>query len=75
VISAAVFAGWFLALLQQVQVQVPDKGMSSAHFVYIPGCIILGIVLGWMLGARAARAEAAVERKKAAARAARAPED
>jgi hypothetical protein len=75
VITAATLSGWFLALLQQVQVQVPDKGMSSAHFVYIPGCIILGIVLGWMLGARAARAEAAIERKKAAARAARTPED
>jgi hypothetical protein len=68
------FQGWFLALLQQVSVQVPDKGMSSAHFVYIPGCVILGIVIGYVLGARAARAEAAVERKKAAARAARPPE-
>jgi len=59
------------ALLQQAAAQVPDKGMSSAHFVYIPGCIIVGIVLGYVLGARAARAEAAAERKKAESRAAR----
>ena len=67
--------GVVLALLQQVTAPGPDKGMSSAHFVYIPGCIILGLVLGWVLGARAARAEDAVERKKAAARAARPPTD
>jgi hypothetical protein len=73
-IAAYAFLGWLAALLQQVPVQqCPDKGMSSAHFVYIPGGIVLGIVLGWILGARAARAEAAVERKKAAARAARPP--
>ena len=70
-IAAYAFVGWLLALLQPVANQCPDRGMSSAHFVYIPGCIVLGIVLGWVLGARAARAEAAVERKKAAARAAR----
>jgi hypothetical protein len=69
-IAAATF-GSLLALLQQVANQCPDKGMSSAHFVYIPGCIILGIVIGWVLGARAARAEEAVARKKAEARAKR----
>jgi uncharacterized membrane protein YbjE (DUF340 family) len=75
VIAFAAIHGFVLALLQQATAPVPDKGMSSAHFVYIPGCIILGLVLGWILGARAARAEAAVERKKAAARAARPPAD
>ena len=74
-IAAYALVGWLLALLQQVPAQCPDKGMSSAHFVYIPGCIILGIVIGWVLGARATRAEAAVERKKAAARATRPPAD
>ena len=70
-IALALLHGSLLALLQQAAAQVPDKGMSSAHFVYIPGCIIVGIVLGYVLGARAARAEAAAERKKAALRAAR----
>jgi len=70
-IALALLHGALLALLQQAAAQVPDKGMSSAHFVYIPGCIIVGIVLGYVLGARAARAEAAAERKKAESRAAR----
>jgi hypothetical protein len=70
-IALALLHGSLLALLQQAAIQVPDKGMSSAHFVYIPGCIIVGIVLGYVLGARAARAAAAAERKKAELRAAR----
>jgi len=69
--TLSLLAGSLLALLQQAAPQLPDKGMSSAHFVYIPGAIILGIVIGYVLGARAARAEAAVERKRAEARAAR----
>jgi hypothetical protein len=28
--------------------------MSSAHFIFIPGVLIVGIVIGWVLGARAA---------------------
>jgi hypothetical protein len=75
VIALGVLEGWMLALLQQVSAQVPDRSMSSAHFVYIPGCVILGIVLGYVLGTRAARAEAAAERAKATARAARTSED
>ena len=27
---------------------------TAAHFLYIPGVLILGIVLGWILGSRAA---------------------
>ncbi len=59
-----------LALLQQAS-PCPDKGMSSAHFIYIPAMILVGLVLGFIVGSRAARAEAAAERKKAEARAAR----
>lgn len=40
--------------------------MSSAHFVYIPLAIGLGVYLGWMLGARSVRqAYAAEERRRA----------
>ncbi|HEY3354963.1 MAG TPA: hypothetical protein VGQ83_17045 [Polyangia bacterium] len=60
------------ALLQAAATQCPDKGMSSAHFIYIPASILLGIVLGYLIGGRAVRAELAVEKKKAEARAARA---
>jgi hypothetical protein len=27
---------------------------SAAHFIYIPGILVLGIVIGWILGSRAA---------------------
>jgi hypothetical protein len=27
---------------------------TAAHFLYIPGVFILGIVVGWILGSRAA---------------------
>jgi hypothetical protein len=27
---------------------------TAAHFLYIPGVLILGIVIGWILGSRAA---------------------
>ncbi len=27
---------------------------TAAHFFYIPGVLLLGIVLGWILGSRAA---------------------
>jgi hypothetical protein len=46
-----------------------------AHIIYIPGVLLVGIVIGWVLGGRAARdAEAArkrAEESKAARRAAR----
>ncbi len=27
---------------------------TAAHFLYIPGILLLGIVIGWILGSRAA---------------------
>jgi hypothetical protein len=30
---------------------------SAAHFIYIPLCVMVGIFLGWLLGARTAQAE------------------
>jgi len=29
--------------------------MSAAHFIYIPSVLLVGIVIGWILAARAAR--------------------
>ena len=29
--------------------------MTSAHFIYIPIVLMVGIVFGWILGGRAAR--------------------
>jgi hypothetical protein len=28
--------------------------MSAAHFIYIPAILMIGIVVGWILGSRAA---------------------
>jgi len=28
--------------------------MTSAHFIYIPAVLLLGVVIGWILGSRAA---------------------
>jgi hypothetical protein len=40
--------------------------VSAAHFIYIPGVLLLGIVFGFVLGARAARDVAEVERRRRA---------
>ena len=29
--------------------------MSAGHFIFIPAVLLLGIVIGWILGSRAAR--------------------
>ncbi len=36
----------------------------SSHFIFIPGVLILGVVLGWILGSRAARDAYLAELKK-----------
>jgi hypothetical protein len=38
--------------------------MSSAHFIFIPGVLIVGIVIGWVLGARAAQDAFAAELRR-----------
>jgi uncharacterized membrane protein len=43
----------------------------SSHFIYIPVIFILGIVIGFMVGAKATRDEIALGQKKAAEREAR----
>ncbi|MEZ4258817.1 MAG: hypothetical protein R3B36_07100 [Polyangiaceae bacterium] len=35
------------------------------HFIFIPGVLLVGLVLGYVLGGRAARADAARRRKRA----------
>ena len=48
------------------------EGMTSAHFIFIPAVMLVGIVIGWILGARAARDAYAIELKRRDERAARA---
>ncbi len=40
----------------------------SSHFIYIPVMLILGIVFGFMMGAKATRDAIALEARKAAER-------
>ena len=44
---------------------------TSAHFIYIPVVVILGIVLGFIMGSRATRDAFLLEQRKAEERAAR----
>jgi hypothetical protein len=49
--------------------------MTAGHFIFIPAVLLIGLVLGWILGSRAARDAYAAEllrrEERAAARAAR----
>ena len=38
--------------------------MGAGHFLYIPTTILVGVVIGWILGSRAARDAFAMEMKK-----------
>jgi hypothetical protein len=38
--------------------------MTSAHFIFIPAVLLIGIVVGWILGSRAAADAYAAQLKK-----------
>jgi len=38
--------------------------MPSSHFIFIPSVLLIGIVIGWVLGGRAARDAYAAELKR-----------
>jgi hypothetical protein len=38
--------------------------MTSAHFIFIPSVLLVGIIIGWILGGRAAKDAYASELKK-----------
>ncbi|RPI57672.1 MAG: hypothetical protein EHM55_00915 [Acidobacteria bacterium] len=42
--------------------------MTSAHFIFIPVVLFVGVVIGWILGSRAARDAFAMELRKRDAR-------
>jgi hypothetical protein len=44
---------------------------TTAHFIYIPAVLVIGIVIGFILGGRAARDAFAAQKEKEDARAAR----
>lgn len=41
---------------------------TAAHFLYIPGVLLIGIVIGWVLGSRAAADAYASQMKRDAAK-------
>jgi hypothetical protein len=45
--------------------------ISSAHFIFIPATLMVGVVVGWILGSRAARDAFAAELKRREERASR----
>ena len=45
--------------------------MTAGHFIFIPAVMLVGIVLGWILGSRAAKDAYANEIKRREERAAR----
>ena len=45
--------------------------MSAGHFIFIPAVMLVGLVIGWILGSRAARDAYAAELKRREERAAR----
>ena len=45
--------------------------MNAAHFIYIPACLLIGVIVGWILGSRAAADAYAAELKRLEERAGR----
>jgi hypothetical protein len=42
--------------------------MTSAHFIFIPVVLFIGVVIGWILGTRAAQDAMAMELKRRGSR-------
>jgi hypothetical protein len=38
--------------------------MTASHFIFIPAVLLVGIIIGWILGSRAARDAFAAELRK-----------
>jgi hypothetical protein len=38
--------------------------MTAGHFIFIPSVLLVGIIIGWVLGSRAARDAFAVELRR-----------
>jgi hypothetical protein len=45
--------------------------MTAGHFIFIPAVLLIGIVIGWILGGRAARDAYAAELRRREERVAR----
>ena len=45
--------------------------MTAGHFLFIPSVLLVGVIIGWILGSRAARDAYAAELKRREEKAAR----
>jgi hypothetical protein len=45
--------------------------MTAGHFIFIPSVMLIGVIIGWVLGSRAARDAYAQELKRREERASR----
>jgi hypothetical protein len=45
--------------------------MTAGHFIFIPSVLLLGVVIGWVLGSRAARDAYSAELRRREEKAAR----
>ena len=48
--------------------------MTAGHFIFIPSVLLIGVIIGWVLGSRAAKDAFAMELKRREQKAARAAE-
>ncbi len=46
--------------------------MTAGHFIFIPSVLLIGVVIGWVLGSRAARDAYSAELRRREEKAARA---
>ena len=46
--------------------------MTAGHFIFIPAVMLIGVIIGWVLGSRAARDAFAMDLKRREERAGRA---
>lgn len=49
--------------------------MTAGHFIFIPAVLLVGLVIGWILGSRAARDQYAVELRRREQKVAKAARD
>ncbi|CAN5841059.1 hypothetical protein BH24ACI4_BH24ACI4_19840 [soil metagenome] len=49
--------------------------MTSAHFIFIPGVLVIGVIIGWILGSRAAHDAFAAELRRREERARKGPKE
>jgi len=49
------------------------SNMTSAHLIFIPAVLLIGVVIGWVLGSRAAQDAFAAEMRRREERAKRDP--